>query len=47
MTNLRKAASALDEYAAHAADEGHAGTVMVPVRLLQELRKALKQEEQK
>lgn len=43
MTALRKAAQALDEYASHAADEGHVGTIPVPISLLQALRRALKE----
>lgn len=42
MTPLEKAARALDEYAAHTAEDGIVGTIPVPVRLLQALRRALK-----
>lgn len=43
MTPLERAARLLDEYASHAADEGHVGTIPVPISLLQALRRALKE----
>lgn len=43
MNPLERAARLLDEYASHAADEGHSGTISVPISLLQALRRALKE----
>lgn len=45
MSELQKAAKAIDDYASHAANDGVYGSITVPIRLLQDLRKALKKEE--
>lgn len=39
---LQAALRALDEYAGHAGGLDHPGTIPVPIRLLRELREALK-----